>query len=253
VGRLIAEKFLRRFGRPTIISIAPTTKEEVPMLKTLLLAGMMAGVLFATGTAEAAITAKEDQAAQFALAKSVVAGCLEWSLAHLDDHVSLANVIANDIVLSCNDWLVAMAKFDPQAACAPDDAACIAGRIEKFKKAITGIILQRRAADRYDPTHAPAQVTILRGGQHETGNPGDRQDRPTAECSDGWTSHSTNFQGTCSDHGGVAVWDDETMKEEANQWCDENPDLCADSHWAGIAGHGNHPKDEDDEQSTQDR
>ena len=31
------------------------------------------------------------------------------------------------------------------------------------------------------------------------------------------------------------------MKEQANQWCDDNPDKCASSHWAGIEGHGNHP------------
>jgi len=43
----------------------------------------------------------------------------------------------------------------------------------------------------------------------------------TAQCSDGATSCSANFQGTCSYHGGVAVWDDEEMKDAANQWCDE--------------------------------
>jgi hypothetical protein len=63
----------------------------------------------------------------------------------------------------------------------------------------------------------------------------------TAECSNGWTSHSANFHGTCSHHGGVAVWLDEGMKDEANQWCDENPFLCERSRWAGIEGHGNHP------------
>ena len=108
------------------------------MLKTLLLAATIAGVLFATGT----VTAKEDQAAQFALAKSVAAECLEGALGILDDHVSPVNVIANDIVLGCNDWLIAMAKFD----CTPDDAAaCIAYDIEKFEKAITDRILQCRA------------------------------------------------------------------------------------------------------------
>jgi hypothetical protein len=49
----------------------------------------------------------------------------------------------------------------------------------------------------------------------------------TAECSDGSTSYSPNFHGTCSHHGGVAVCIDEAMEDEANQWCDENPDLCA--------------------------
>jgi hypothetical protein len=43
----------------------------------------------------------------------------------------------------------------------------------------------------------------------------------TAACSDGSTSYSANFQGTCSHHGGVAVWNDEVMKDGANQWCDE--------------------------------
>jgi hypothetical protein len=66
----------------------------------------------------------------------------------------------------------------------------------------------------------------------------------TAECSDGSTSYSANFQGTCSHHGGVAVWIDEAMEDEANQWCDENPDLCANSHCSGIGGHGNHSDDE---------
>src|SRR6266496_207662 len=64
----------------------------------------------------------------------------------------------------------------------------------------------------------------------------------TAECSDGSTSNSANFQGTCSHHGGVAVWNDEKMRDQANQWCDENPYLCECSHWAGIEGHGNHPE-----------
>lgn len=68
----------------------------------------------------------------------------------------------------------------------------------------------------------------------------------TAECSDGWTSYGANFQGTCSHHGGVAVWLDEGMKDEANQWCDDNPSLCENSHWAGIEGHGDHPEDTDD-------
>jgi hypothetical protein len=66
----------------------------------------------------------------------------------------------------------------------------------------------------------------------------------TAECSDGSTSYSANFRGTCSHHGGVAVRNDEEMKDEANQWCDENPSLCANSHWEGIEGHGDHPADE---------
>jgi hypothetical protein len=63
----------------------------------------------------------------------------------------------------------------------------------------------------------------------------------TAECSDGWVSNSANIHGPCSHHGGVEVWLDEAMKEQANQWCDDNPDKCASSHWAGIEGHGNHP------------
>ena len=65
----------------------------------------------------------------------------------------------------------------------------------------------------------------------------------TAECSDGSMSYSANFRGTCSHHGGVAIWNDEGMRDEANQWCDENADLCANSHWRGIGGHGNHPHD----------
>jgi hypothetical protein len=69
----------------------------------------------------------------------------------------------------------------------------------------------------------------------------------TAECSDGWTSYSAHFQGTCSHHGGVAVWIDEGMKDEANQWCDENPFLCEKSHWEGIAGHGDHSADANDD------
>jgi Protein of unknown function (DUF3761) len=69
----------------------------------------------------------------------------------------------------------------------------------------------------------------------------------TAECSDGWTSNSANIHGTCSHHGGVAVWNDEGMKNEANQWCDENPSLCENSHWAGIGGHGYHPASTDDD------
>jgi Protein of unknown function (DUF3761) len=68
----------------------------------------------------------------------------------------------------------------------------------------------------------------------------------TAECSDGWTSNSPSFQGTCSHHGGVAVWRDEQMKDEANQWCDENPSSCENSHWEGIEGHGDHAGDTDD-------
>jgi Spy/CpxP family protein refolding chaperone len=52
----------------------------------------------------------------------------------------------------------------------------------------------------------------------------------TAECSDGSTSNSAHFQGTCSHHGGVAVWDNEEMKAESNQWCDDNPSLCERSH-----------------------
>jgi hypothetical protein len=62
----------------------------------------------------------------------------------------------------------------------------------------------------------------------------------TAECGDGWVSNSAHFQGTCSAHGGVHVWLNKEMEQQANEWCDENPDLCANSHWAGIQGHGNH-------------
>ena len=32
----------------------------------------------------------------------------------------------------------------------------------------------------------------------------------------------------------------QVMKDEANQWCDENPSLCERSHWEGIDGHGDH-------------
>lgn len=62
----------------------------------------------------------------------------------------------------------------------------------------------------------------------------------TAECSDGWTGSSTNFQDTCSRHGGIVRWDDQRMKDAANAWCDENPSLCEKSQWEGIEGHGNH-------------
>ena len=58
--------------------------------------------------------------------------------------------------------------------------------------------------------------------------------------------YSANFQGTCSHHGGVAVWNDDDMKDQANQWCDDNPSLCENSHWTGIEGHGDHPGDTDD-------
>jgi hypothetical protein len=73
----------------------------------------------------------------------------------------------------------------------------------------------------------------------------------TAACSDGSTSYSANFQGACSHHGGVAVWNDEVMKDEANQWCDENPSLCENSHWEGIVGHRDHPGDTDHNDDTQ--
>jgi hypothetical protein len=29
---------------------------------------------------------------------------------------------------------------------------------------------------------------------------------PTAECRDGWISYSNSRRGTCSHHGGVAIW-----------------------------------------------
>ena len=62
----------------------------------------------------------------------------------------------------------------------------------------------------------------------------------TAQCSDGWVSNSAHIQGTCGAHGGVEVWLNREMEEQANEWCDENPDLCASSHWRGIEGHGSH-------------
>jgi hypothetical protein len=67
------------------------------------------------------------------------------------------------------------------------------------------------------------------------------QTAPTALCSDDSISYSAHFQGTCSRHGGVAVWDNEAMQDQANQWCDDNPVLCKNSHWMGIEGHGDHP------------
>ena len=70
----------------------------------------------------------------------------------------------------------------------------------------------------------------------------------TAKCGDGWVSNSAHIQGTCSGHGGVEVWLDEEMEEQANEWCDENPDLCANSHWRGIGGHGNHFDDDGSDQ-----
>src|SRR3984893_5238218 len=69
----------------------------------------------------------------------------------------------------------------------------------------------------------------------------------TAQCSDGSVSYSADFQGTCSHHGGVEVWLDKEMEEHANDWCDENPDWCANSHWRGIGGHGNHSDDDGSE------
>jgi len=66
----------------------------------------------------------------------------------------------------------------------------------------------------------------------------------TAQCSDGWVSNSAHFRGTCADHGGVKVWLNKEMEEQANEWCDDNPDLCANSHWRGIGGHGNHSDDD---------
>jgi hypothetical protein len=67
----------------------------------------------------------------------------------------------------------------------------------------------------------------------------------TAQCSDGVLSNSANFHGACSHHRGVEVWLNEAMQEQANAWCDAYPDLCdkSNSHWVGIAGHGNHPYD----------
>ena len=75
----------------------------------------------------------------------------------------------------------------------------------------------------------------------------------TAVCSDGWRSNSSHFQGTCSDHGGVRVWLNEEMEKQANEWCDNNPDLCANSHWTGIQGHGNHPDTTGEERAERPR
>ena len=58
----------------------------------------------------------------------------------------------------------------------------------------------------------------------------------TARCSDGWVSYSPHIQGTCSGHGGVRVWLNEEMERQANEWCDNNPSLCANSHWVGMGG-----------------
>lgn len=87
-----------------------------------------------------------------------------------------------------------------------------------------------------------AIVVLVIGAALGVGTPASAQ---TAECSDGSVSNSAHFQGTCSHHGGVEVWLDEAMREQANEWCDDNPDLCdkSNSHWVGIAGHGNHPYD----------
>jgi hypothetical protein len=65
-----------------------------------------------------------------------------------------------------------------------------------------------------------------------------------AECSDGSMSSSANFHGTCSDHGGVAVWwNDEGIKDEANQWCETL--LCVKGEiWARIEEHGDQSDDE---------
>ena|SRR5215472_58744 len=75
----------------------------------------------------------------------------------------------------------------------------------------------------------------------------------TAQCSDGWISNSAHIQGTCSGHGGVEVWLNNGMEELANQWCDENPDRCAKSHWRGIGGHGSHPYEDDAEVQTREQ
>jgi hypothetical protein len=75
----------------------------------------------------------------------------------------------------------------------------------------------------------------------------------TAECSDGWVSNGAHFQGTCSHHAGVDVWRDQAMKDQANQWCGDNPNLCAGSHWQGIEGHGDHPQNEDDDSDHDDQ
>jgi hypothetical protein len=63
----------------------------------------------------------------------------------------------------------------------------------------------------YDPW-AKSDNGIVRGGERPSG--GGAQ---TAECSDGTTSYSAHFQGTCSGHHGVKVWLDQEMEEQANQ------------------------------------
>ena len=73
----------------------------------------------------------------------------------------------------------------------------------------------------------------------------------TARCSDGWVSYSPHIQGTCSGHGGVRVWLNEEMERQANEWCDNNPSLCANSHWVGIGEHGNHPDTAGEERPQQ--
>ncbi len=62
----------------------------------------------------------------------------------------------------------------------------------------------------------------------------------TARCSDGSEVRTIHASGTCGHHGGVQVWVDQGMKEEANAWCDQNPVRCQHSHWQGIEGHGYH-------------
>jgi hypothetical protein len=69
----------------------------------------------------------------------------------------------------------------------------------------------------------------------------------TAQCSDGWVSNSAHIQGTCSGHGGVKVWFNPEMEEQANRWCDQNPVKCAPSHWVGIGGHGDYSDDDGSE------
>ena len=73
----------------------------------------------------------------------------------------------------------------------------------------------------------------------------------TATCSDGSPSYSSHFHGTCSHHGGVSVWLNDEMERQANEWCDNNPSLCANSHWVGIGGHGNHPDTAGEERPQQ--
>lgn len=58
-------------------------------------------------------------------------------------------------------------------------------------------------SDDYQPAPSPAPTTSV---QITPARPYVQADQPHARCSDGTLSYSVNRRGTCSHHGGVAVW-----------------------------------------------